>query len=496
MTPILRVLRLIAHVFFRRIEVTGLEYVPETGGGLLISWHPNAIVDAGLILTHFPRRIVFGARHGLFKWPLLAWVMRRLGTVPIYRGQDRMPGGRDAARQQANTRSLDALARAVADGSFAALFPEGLSHDQPYPQELKTGAARVFYRACELTAQGAPMPVIIPVGLHYDEKNVFGSNALVAFHPPLQLDPELAAPPLQGTSYEEARKKYRRLTLELERVLHEVVHATESWEIHHLLHRGRKLVRAERSYREGTTLGRPDMKERQLGFARLWTGYRALMRADSRTVDQLFLRLQEYDRDLRALGLQDHELDRLSFLRSLWRAGVVVLQWALAYVFLPPILLVGYAANAPTALVVTTVSKASAAADKDEASMKLLLGTIAFPLTWLVIAVLVSRGVAVAHPIYPSIPDAPLLTGAMAFALSALGGFVALHYFRLIRQTYRSIGVTLTRARRSEAIRRLRAQRSDLYESMLALSEGLDPPAPTAARPEPSLNWDRQAKDP
>jgi hypothetical protein len=84
--------------------------------------------------------------------------------------------------------------------------------------------------------------------------------------------------------------------------------------------------------------------------------------------------------------------------------------------------------------------------------------------------------VAVLHGLYPTIPNAPVLTGLVAFALSALGGIVALHYLRLVRKTYRSIGVTLTRARRSHAIQKLRGQRSDLYDAMMALAEGLDLP--------------------
>ena len=490
MTPTIRTLRLIARVFFRRVEVTGLEHIPASGGGLLISWHPNALIDPGLILTHFPRRVVFGARHGLFRWPLLGWVMRRIGTVPIYRGHDRQAGDPDTERQVANTQSLDALARGVVEGSFAALFPEGLSHDEPYPQELKTGAARLFYRACELTPEGNASPVIIPVGLHYDKKSVFGSNALVAFHPPLELDPELAAPPSPDDSYEDARKKYRRLTSEFERVLHEIVHATESWEVHQLLHRGRKLVRAERAHRAGANLDRPDMEERQLGFARLWKGYRTLLQTHPRKVEELFADVKDYDRDLRTLGIHDHELDGVSHLRSLWVAGILFFQWILAYLLLPPILIVGYVANIPTALLVAAVSKGAAGANKDAASMKLIFGVVAFPLTWLVIAVLVSRGFGVLHTIYPTLPNAPFLTGLIAFALSALGGLVAVHYIRLARQTFRSFGVRLTRARRSETITRLRAQRSELYERMMVMSQGIELPGVAAVDGHVTLDID------
>ena len=83
-----RVVRLLVGLFFRRVEVVGLEHVPAEGGGLITSWHPNGLIDPALILAHFPRTIVFGARHGLFKWPLLGALMRALGTVPIYRASD------------------------------------------------------------------------------------------------------------------------------------------------------------------------------------------------------------------------------------------------------------------------------------------------------------------------------------------------------------------------------------------------------------------------
>jgi hypothetical protein len=154
----------------------------------------------------------------------------------------------------------------------------------------------------------------------------------------------------------------------------------------------------------------------------------------------------------------------------------LISQWVLAYLFLPPILIVGYAANAPTALLVTAIAKAASKANKDEASMKLLVGAVVFPVTWVLIAVLVGGGVAVLHRFYPTIPNASFLTGLVAFLLSALGGIVALHYLRLVGKTYRSISVTLTRARRSHAIQRLRGQRSELYDAMIALAEGLDLP--------------------
>ena len=128
-------------LFFRRVQVSGVENVPQTGGGILVAWHPNGLLDPALIISCFPRRVVFGARHGLFKWPIVGALMKSLGTVPIFRASD-MKGADEEARRAANRKSLDALAQSVCDGSFAALFPEGVSHDDPFPQELKSGAER------------------------------------------------------------------------------------------------------------------------------------------------------------------------------------------------------------------------------------------------------------------------------------------------------------------------------------------------------------------
>ena len=59
-------LRLVVWVFFRRVETSGMDGIPEKGGGILVAWHPNGLVDPGLILTHFPRQVVVGARDGVF----------------------------------------------------------------------------------------------------------------------------------------------------------------------------------------------------------------------------------------------------------------------------------------------------------------------------------------------------------------------------------------------------------------------------------------------
>ena len=96
-----RLVRFLVGLFFRRVEVSGVENVPQTGGGILIAWHPNGLVDPALIISCFPRTVVFGARHGLFKWPVIGRIMKSLGTVPIFRATD-LKDADDDARRAAN----------------------------------------------------------------------------------------------------------------------------------------------------------------------------------------------------------------------------------------------------------------------------------------------------------------------------------------------------------------------------------------------------------
>lgn len=473
------VLRVAVRGFFRRVEATGLTNVPREGGGLLVSWHPNGLVDPGLILTRFPRQVVFGARHGLFRYPLLGTLLRRVGTVPIYRAID-LGDSSPEARRQANRRSLDALAEGVAGGSFSALFPEGVSHDEPFLRDLKTGAARLYYRARQLAPADAPPPVILCVGLHYDEKQMFRSSALVAFHPAVDLPPHLDVTPEADVDSDEVHRLSRGLTEHLETLLRDVVHATDDWALHHLMHRTRRLVRAERAHRSNADPGKTTIGERVLGFARVRAAYYAMLERDPEIVATLRRRMEAYDEGLRALQLEDYDLDRSPKLFSKWLAFLVVLQSIGVFLLLPPLVALGYIVNLPTALLLVVLARLAARKEKDAATVKLLVGLVAFPLTWLAVGILAGLGHAWLHDAYPRVPDTPVLSGVTMAMLAAFGGAAGVRYWRVARETARAVRVRLTRQRARLAIAELRVERAELHDAMLALVSDMDLPGSVA----------------
>ena len=419
-------------VFFSRIVVEGRRNVPTDRGGLLVAWHPNGIVDPALILASAPVQVVFGARHGLLKWPLLGRLMRGLGTVPIYRAQDNPDD--PEARRAANDKSLGALADAIQEGRFAALFPEGVSHDAPFLSEVKTGAARLFLRA----AQDAEVPpVIVPVGLHYDRKDLFRSDVVVAFHPPLDVS-DLLAPAHLGNAPDgadagvdgvaegahtlaEAEDPAHVLTDRIEAALVEAVRPTEDWALHRLMHRAYALMRAEDDIRLGIRSEPLSARARARGFHQIWTGYQARHQSHPAEIAALRRDMTDYDRLLRASGMSDADLDRPPRLNPL--LGVIFgIQLALLAVLLPPILVVGFVVNVPPFLLLNAAARRFASADKDTATIKIMGGVVLYPLAWGIAAIAAGLTAARLHDLFPGLPDAPFAAGLAVFVLSAVGG--------------------------------------------------------------------------
>lgn len=466
--------RSLVRAFFRRVEVVGLDHVPRDRGGVLVSWHPNGVVDPGIILASFPAQITFGARDGLFRVPGFGLLLKAAGAVPIVRPQD--SAGSDAERRAANEQALERLALEVVSGRFSCLFPEGDSHDHPFLLHIKSGAARFFYQAWALSDAGGPPPAIVPVGLHYDAKYAFRSDVLIEFHPPIELPPALARRPTPDDPPAVVQQRVRALTAQIEGALQEVVHATESWEVHHQMHRVRKLVRAERARRAGARLKKPRMREQQLGFARVWDAVRRLRSDDPVRLDALQARVSAYDDALRAVHLEDHELDRAPPVIRPRLAMLVATQAAAVFLLLPPMLLLGIAVHLPAAVVLWSLSQVAAKRTKDIASIQVVLGAVLVPLTWLVVGLAAAWAHAAVHAMWPAIPDNALLAAVLIVCVCIVGAAAGLHYLRLARETARAVRVLGTRNRRRATIAWLLVERAELLDVFDEITQRYDLP--------------------
>jgi len=146
--------RALLAIFYRRVDVVGLERVPASGGLIVAANHQNGLVDPMMLMAALPRPLRPLTKSTLFKHPIIAPLLRLAHAVPVYRRQD--AGGAPVD----NAETFRAVSDVLAAGGAILIFPEGVSQPEPALMALRTGAARMLLAAA---AEGAA-PRLLPVG--------------------------------------------------------------------------------------------------------------------------------------------------------------------------------------------------------------------------------------------------------------------------------------------------------------------------------------------
>lgn len=171
-------IKLCVRIFFRTIEVHGRERIPPTGPVLFAANHPNMAYDPVMVALLHHTRVHFLGKSGLFKFPPMGWMLRAVGAIPVYRRSD------NPADTSKNREAFAECYRVLEEGHAIGIFPEGTSLDVPRLLPLKTGAARIVFEAEEKNEFKLGV-MVVPVGLHFLERNVFRSDVLVQVGTPI-----------------------------------------------------------------------------------------------------------------------------------------------------------------------------------------------------------------------------------------------------------------------------------------------------------------------
>jgi glycerol-3-phosphate O-acyltransferase / dihydroxyacetone phosphate acyltransferase len=351
-------------IFFRRIELFNSENLPEKSGIIFVSNHPNALIDPALLFIALPRNIAFLAKSTLFKMPVIGYLVRTVGALPLYRQKDE---GADVSKNQ----ETFAVARELLKkGGAIAIFPEGVSHNEPKLQPLKTGAARIALGTVSVGKNPGSLDLqIVPVGLYYTNKTTFRSEALLHFGEafpvlPVTLD-ENGHPP---------REAVRELTDKIEKSLREVtLNAESDSEI--------AVARIAEEVFTSTTLHEENLAER-LEFLQKFVA-----EPSSETDTKLEKRLAEYEKNLDKLGIESEFLTLADYSKRFVLKHAFLRSWHL--ILLSPLAIFGAILHFP----VYQFSKFLAylqtkKGDFDMAStVKFLAAVVLMPLTWLIFAV-------------------------------------------------------------------------------------------------------------
>lgn len=439
MKPLLRAAWLaLIRLYYREIAVSG---APPAGGPvILVANHPNGLLDPLVLCIGVGRPVAFLGKSTLFSNPIARMILDAFSAIPVYRAKEA-----DTSKNEATfARARDLLA---AQG-WLALFPEGISHDKPGLQPLKTGAARIALQS------RAPGLLVVPVGMLYEDKGVFRTRVVLTFGTPIEVVP---LPPDVEPSPEAARA----LTAQISEALSEVVLEAENREVW----RGLVAVAAWTSPDGGRDMVALDHRARQLAAA-----YRSLDERDPERVVEVVDATRHFVRLLDEVGVTD------PFALEARRAGLAPspVRALLPLLLLAPVALVGaLLAWVPYRLVKPLALRFSGGHADIVGTLKLMLGLVILTLTW------AGWAIATAYALGP-------LAGLGMLVAGPLSGFVALRWgerYDLRREVLRAHWLSLTGAPVAAAVAEQRRVLATRVESALALAAE---PTPSGSEPRPA----------
>jgi 1-acyl-sn-glycerol-3-phosphate acyltransferase len=365
---IVAIVRFALRIYFRRIEVVGVEHVPLKTPVIFVLNHPNALVDPVFLLSLAPRDVSFLAKAPLFRMPVLGALVRAMDSLPVYRRQDE---GADVTR---NEETFVAARKLLSKGGTIGICPEGVSHNEPRLRPIKTGAARIALGA--LSTGEVQDLKIVPAGLYYTEKTTFRSAALLCFGPPLDVKRSELEP--DGSP---SRSAVRELSNQIEVALRAVMLDAEHEEALHTINRAERIFSTEGDDDEEGSLA----AELQL-LQRFIKAYSVLQQKAPQRLRQLELRMTRFERQVRQAGIDTEELlppgSRSQVFLNLLTRTVLFALLAVpaglgAVIHYPAYRLGGYLS--------TRLSEHS---DDVISTIKILSAMLLFPLTWLAVALI------------------------------------------------------------------------------------------------------------
>jgi 1-acyl-sn-glycerol-3-phosphate acyltransferase len=409
--------RFCLRVFFRRIELLGLERVPE-GAVVFAVNHPNGLVDPLFLLCFAPKPVSFLAKAPLFRYPIIGWIVRALDTIPVVRKQEGITGSVAEANAEMFRRARKILQR----GGGIAIFPEGTTHDDPQLRELKTGAARIA-----LGANVASMTVV-PIGIYYTAKHVFRSSALVLFGEPIQVRTMATEgePPVDGVE---------KLTAAIDAGLDAVTLQAESHAALDLIARAEDIFTADD---DQPLIEEFDMRRRFL------EGYHYLCKTDPARLMKLQHSIRRFEAQLRRAKLEVHELEPAIDARRLFRVIVLL-----------PLAIVGAIIHWPTFRLVDALAKRFAKGESSVlATMKFLAALALYPLTY------------IAFALWAGWVFGPVV-GFVTLMAAPVFGYIALRVLEETDEVIGDIRALLHRIFRSYGYSRLVTRRAAIRDELL-----------------------------
>ena len=435
---IVALVRFALRIYFRRIEVTGLEHVPHDEPVIFVLNHPNALVDPVFLLCLAPRRVSFLAKAPLFRMPVIGYLVKELDSLPVYRRQDE---GQDVTKNQ---ETFIAARKLLARGGTIGICPEGVSHDEPGLRPIKTGAARISLAAVS-TGEVSSLK-IVPAGLYYTSKTSFRSDALLYFGKPIEVAPVTLES--DGTP---PRDAVRLLSDRIEKALREVIlDAQHEEEL-------QTTARAERIFSSAIYDGGNESLKDELRLQqRFIRAYSVVQERQPERLRRLELRLMRFEEEPNQAGVDP---DELSPPTSTARVFTTIVRRSLLFLLMLGPAIIGTLTHYPAyklgGYLATRISRDS---EDVISTVKIISAMLLFPLTWIFLAVLgyVYLGWIVA---------------VLALVLIPFCGYVAMVFYQELDKSVAGTRVLMFFLVRRRFFVRLLAERNAIRDEIIALGK-------------------------
>jgi 1-acyl-sn-glycerol-3-phosphate acyltransferase len=158
-------------IFFKKIELFNSENLPKKSGIIFVSNHPNALIDPALLFIALPRKIAFLAKSTLFKMPVIGYLVRTVGALPLYRQQD---SGADVSKNQ---ETFSVARELLKKGGAIAIFPKRVRRES---RSARFRAAKILHRSI---CKSFPSGFITRIKRLFEARLCFISALLLRFCP-------------------------------------------------------------------------------------------------------------------------------------------------------------------------------------------------------------------------------------------------------------------------------------------------------------------------
>ena len=128
-----KIITLALFFFFKKIVVSGKENRLHEGPLIIVSNHPNTLMDPLIIASLMKQQVGFLANAGIFANALVASVLRYFHVIPIFRKKDIAPGDKPD-----NKYSFLKCHEYLDEKGTILIFPEGESYYELKLREIKT----------------------------------------------------------------------------------------------------------------------------------------------------------------------------------------------------------------------------------------------------------------------------------------------------------------------------------------------------------------------